>query len=68
MTLKIIAYGLILDKSSYLRDLWNIMDMIIIVTGYLPYFINSSAVNLSALRSLRVLRPLRSVSKVKSLN
>lgn len=68
MVLKVLSFGLVIPKNAYLRDAWNMVDMIIIITGYLPYFLNSNALNLSALRSLRVLRPLRSVSKIKGLN
>ncbi|KAL4431572.1 hypothetical protein ABPG74_017277 [Tetrahymena malaccensis] len=68
MGLKILAMGFIFSKKSYLSEGWNVLDFIIIVTGWLPYVINSSSFNLTALRSLRVLRPLRSISKVKILN
>ncbi|KAL4477029.1 hypothetical protein ABPG72_011726 [Tetrahymena utriculariae] len=68
MSLKILAMGFLFSKNSYLSEGWNVLDFIIIVTGWLPYFINSSSFNLTALRSLRVLRPLRSISKVKILN
>lgn len=68
MGLKIVAYGFYFGKNAYLTDSWNIVDLVIIVTGYLPYVVNSNSVNLSALRSLRVLRPLKSISKVKVLN
>ena len=67
MFLKIIGLGFVFNKGSYLRDYWNVVDIIIISTGYLPYLSSNSSLNLSALRSLRVLRPLKSVSKIKSL-
>lgn len=31
--IKIIALGLIGSKNSYLRDLWNVMDLVIAITG-----------------------------------
>lgn len=67
MVIKIVGLGFVLNEGSYLRDLWNVVDIIIIGTGYLPYMSSNSSLNLSALRSLRVLRPLKSVSKIKSL-
>ncbi|KAL4482140.1 hypothetical protein ABPG72_014953 [Tetrahymena utriculariae] len=67
MGFKILAMGFIFNKNSYMRDLWNILDITIIITGYLPYVVNTSQVNLSAVRSLRVLRPLRTISRIKSL-
>ncbi|KAL4477028.1 hypothetical protein ABPG72_011725 [Tetrahymena utriculariae] len=68
MGLKILAYGFIFSKNAYIKEGWNVIDLVIIVTGWLPYVISSNSFNLSALRSLRVLRPLRSISKVKVLN
>ena len=67
MMLKIVGLGFILNKNSYLRDAWNILDFTIITTGYIPYLLNSSSVNLKVLRSLRVLRPLRTISSIKAL-
>jgi flagellar motor component MotA len=65
--MKVIAMGFIFNSNSYLRDLWNVLDFIIIVSAYIPYFFSNNTVNLNALRSLRVLRPLRTISSVKSL-
>ncbi|EAR94798.2 cation channel family protein (macronuclear) [Tetrahymena thermophila SB210] len=67
MGFKILALGFIFNKGSYMRDMWNILDITIIITGYLPYVVNTSQVNLSAVRSLRVLRPLRTISRIKAL-
>jgi hypothetical protein len=68
MCLKILGLGLFLNKGSYLRDAWNILDGVIVVTSLLPLLLGgSSAVNLSVLRSLRVLRPLRTISSIRAL-
>ena len=67
MILKIASMGFLFNKGAYLRDMWNIMDFIIIATGYLPYIISIESVNLSVVRSLRILRPLRAISTVKAL-
>lgn len=67
MFLKIIALGFMFGNDAYLKDYWNVIDIIIIITGYLPYVTTGGAIKLSALRSLRVLRPLKSVSKIKAL-
>lgn len=32
-SLKIIALGFVLHKHSYLRNIWNIMDFFVVVTG-----------------------------------
>lgn len=31
--MKIIAYGFIIHKNSYLRDGWNIIDFIVVMAG-----------------------------------
>ena len=33
MCLKIVALGFVLHPGSYLRNVWNIMDFIVVVTG-----------------------------------
>ncbi|CAH8442932.1 unnamed protein product [Schistosoma intercalatum] len=66
--LKIIALGFILHNGSYLRNIWNILDFVVVVTGFLTMFMTSgSGVNLRTLRAVRVLRPLKLVSGVPSL-
>ena len=67
MSLKILGMGFVLNRKSYLRDPWNIMDFIIVVTGYIPIIFASDAGNLKVFRSLRVLRPLRTISNIKAL-
>lgn len=46
MTLKIIGLGLIFNRGAYLRDSWNILDFIIVISAYIPYFMDSEGVNL----------------------
>jgi hypothetical protein len=67
MGFKIFAMGFLFCRGAYLRDPWNILDFIIIVTGYLPYVVASASFNLTALRALRVLRPLRTINKIRAL-
>ena len=66
---KIIAFGFFFTRTSYLKDSWNILDFIIVIsaiTGFvLPEGINISAVK--SLRILRILRPLKIIAKNKSL-
>jgi voltage-dependent calcium channel R type alpha-1E len=33
MGFKILAYGFLLNKGSYLRDMWNILDFVIVFTA-----------------------------------
>lgn len=66
MLLKILAYGFVLNKNSYLRDPWNILDFVVVVSAYLQLLMSSGA-NLGVLRSFRVLRPLRTISGIEGL-
>ena len=47
--MKIFAMGFILSEGCYLRDLWNWLDFIVVITGILSIFPNVS--NVSALRT-----------------
>merc|ERR1719483_1795196 len=73
MCTKIVAMGFILHENSYLRNAWNIMDFIVVVSGFLPMLMPKSedgktaGPDLSMLRTFRVLRPLKLVSGVPSL-
>ena len=61
--MKIISFGFVLDKSSYLRDNWNRLDFIIVICSFIDVFV--SQIDLSfvkILRLLRALRPLRLIS------
>lgn len=66
MFFKITAMGFIMPKKSYIRDPWNILDFVIVLTSYLPYIMGSGA-NITVLRAFRVLRPLKTISKLKQL-
>lgn len=67
MILKIVGLGFVIPKGSYLRDSWNILDFIIVISGYLPLVVSSGAMKLNVLRSFRVLRPLRTISGIEGL-
>jgi hypothetical protein len=66
MTAKIFAFGFAFNRGAYLRDLWNVLDFVIVVTSLLPLIINIGF-SVNALRAIRVLRPLRTITKVKAL-
>lgn len=66
--LKIIAYGFAFHPGAYLRSGWNILDFTIVVIGLLTLIFQQYInVDVKALRAFRVLRPLRLVSGVPSL-
>ena len=67
MIIKVCGLGFILNKGAYLRDVWNSLDFLILFFAYLPYVLPNSSINLTVLRSFRVLRPLRTISNIKNL-
>uniref|UniRef100_A0A665U6U6 Voltage-dependent L-type calcium channel subunit alpha n=1 Tax=Echeneis naucrates TaxID=173247 RepID=A0A665U6U6_ECHNA len=80
--LKIIAYGLVMHQNSYVRNGWNMLDFVIVVVGLFSVVLEMitkdadsggqsggkpGGFDVKALRAFRVLRPLRLVSGVPSL-
>ncbi|XP_066912648.1 muscle calcium channel subunit alpha-1-like [Clytia hemisphaerica] len=66
--LKILAYGFAFHPGAYLRSGWNILDFTIVIIGLLTLIFQQYInVDVKALRAFRVLRPLRLVSGVQSL-
>lgn len=66
--LKSISLGFVLGKGTYLREVWNILDFIIILFSFVDLV--TSGVSLSIVkvfRLLRALRPLRFISHNKSM-
>uniref|UniRef100_A0A8D0UF11 Voltage-dependent N-type calcium channel subunit alpha-1B n=1 Tax=Sus scrofa TaxID=9823 RepID=A0A8D0UF11_PIG len=62
--IKIIALGFVLHKGSYLRNGWNVMDFVVVLTGILATA--GTDFDLRTLRAVRVLRPLKLVSGIPS--
>ncbi|XP_038637781.1 calcium channel, voltage-dependent, N type, alpha 1B subunit, a isoform X4 [Scyliorhinus canicula] len=63
--IKIIALGFAFHKGSYLRNGWNVMDFVVVLTGILATV--GTDFDLRTLRAVRVLRPLKLVSGIPSL-
>lgn len=57
--LKVVAMGFFLDKGSYLRDPWNTLDFLVVVSGLLDSL--PGMPRISPLRVFRVMRPLRTI-------
>eukprot|EP00198_Chlamydomonas_reinhardtii_P012138 XP_001701475.1 voltage-gated Ca2+ channel, alpha subunit [Chlamydomonas reinhardtii] len=62
--LKIVAMGFVLAPGTYLRDGWNIVDFTVVALGFVDIF---SSGNLTALRTVRVLRPLRAITRIRGM-
>ena len=66
--LKIIVFGFYFNKKqSYLKDAWNVLDFIIVVSGIITLTSSSDIGFFKVLRILRVLRPLRLIKRIKGL-
>ncbi|CAM9453078.1 unnamed protein product, partial [Discosporangium mesarthrocarpum] len=63
--LKVIAQGFYVGHGTYLRDSWNILDFIVVVTALLTSI--PEMPKMSAIRVFRVLRPLKSISALPGL-
>uniref|UniRef100_A0A8D0HBN4 Calcium voltage-gated channel subunit alpha1 I n=1 Tax=Sphenodon punctatus TaxID=8508 RepID=A0A8D0HBN4_SPHPU len=65
MVLKMVALG-IFGKKCYLGDTWNRLDFFIVMAGMVEYSLDLQNINLSAIRTVRVLRPLKAINRVPS--
>ncbi|KAM4627005.1 LOW QUALITY PROTEIN: sodium channel protein type 2 subunit alpha-like [Discoglossus pictus] len=62
---KILARGFCLEDFTFLRDPWNWLDFSVITMAYVTEFVNLG--NVSALRTFRVLRALKTISVIPGL-
>jgi hypothetical protein len=62
---KVLAMGLILGNKCYLRDAWNWLDFMVVVTSLLTEL--PAMQNMSGLRTFRLFRPLRSLTTMPSM-
>lgn len=60
-----VAMG-VYGRGSYLADSWNRLDLFIVLAGALEYCLHVENMNLSAIRTIRVLRPLRAINRIPS--
>ncbi|XP_030584398.1 sodium channel, voltage gated, type VIII, alpha subunit b isoform X3 [Archocentrus centrarchus] len=62
---KIVARGFVIDGFTFLRDPWNWLDFMVISMAYITEFVDLG--NVSALRTFRVLRALKTISVIPGL-
>jgi len=69
--LKMIAFGVVGKRGStgdeYMRDAWNVLDFCIVVISIIAVLPLEVGSNISTLRVVRILRPLRTISMFPSL-
>ncbi|XP_037379353.1 sodium channel protein type 9 subunit alpha [Talpa occidentalis] len=63
--IKILARGFCVGEFTFLRDPWNWLDFVVIVFAYVTEFVDLG--NVSALRTFRVLRALKTISVIPGL-
>uniref|UniRef100_A0A6Q2ZBR3 Voltage-dependent T-type calcium channel subunit alpha n=1 Tax=Esox lucius TaxID=8010 RepID=A0A6Q2ZBR3_ESOLU len=66
MVVKMVALG-IFGRRCYLGDTWNRLDFFIVMSGMVEYTLDLQNINLSAIRTVRVLRPLKAINRVPSM-
>ncbi|XP_031650527.1 sodium channel protein type 8 subunit alpha-like isoform X2 [Oncorhynchus kisutch] len=62
---KVVARGFCIDGFTFLRDPWNWLDFMVISMAYITEFVDLG--NVSALRTFRVLRALKTISVIPGL-
>uniref|UniRef100_A0A3Q3A9F4 Calcium channel, voltage-dependent, R type, alpha 1E subunit b n=1 Tax=Kryptolebias marmoratus TaxID=37003 RepID=A0A3Q3A9F4_KRYMA len=68
MIIKMIDQGLILHDGSYFRDMWNLLDFIVVVGALIAFALtNTKGRDIKTIKSLRVLRVLRPLKTIKRL-
>uniref|UniRef100_A0A3B5A7Q8 Ion transport domain-containing protein n=1 Tax=Stegastes partitus TaxID=144197 RepID=A0A3B5A7Q8_9TELE len=67
MLIKMVDLGLVLHQGSYFRDLWNILDFIVVSGALVAFAFTSKGKDISTIKSLRVLRVLRPLKTIKRL-
>ncbi|KAI3378578.1 hypothetical protein SNEBB_007102 [Seison nebaliae] len=68
--LRIVAKGFVLDRHSYLRDPWNVIDFFTIILSLITIILDVFSIplgNIAALRAFRVFRALKTFSVVSGL-
>ena len=62
---KILGMGFCLDAGSYLRDAWNWLDFLVVISSLMTEIPQLKSV--SGMRTLRLMRPLRSLTTMPSM-
>ncbi|XP_061626694.1 voltage-dependent T-type calcium channel subunit alpha-1I-like isoform X1 [Phyllopteryx taeniolatus] len=66
MVIKMVALG-IFGPRCYLGDTWNRLDFFIVMAGMVEYSLDLQNLNFTAIRTVRVLRPLKAINRVPSM-
>ena len=66
MVIKMVAMGIYGKHGSYMSSVWNVFDFIVVLSGILVVA-DSDMENVSSLRIIRELRPLRSLKMIPAM-
>ena len=58
--------GFCFGKNTYIGNGWNKLDFIVVVSGVIGVFFEGA--NVGVIRTIRLLRPLRSINKVRGIS
>eukprot|EP00754_Rhynchopus_humris_P048123 Rhum_TRINITY_DN7588_c0_g1::Rhum_TRINITY_DN7588_c0_g1_i1::g.23587::m.23587 len=64
MLMKAVALGFVHHPHAYLRSTWNCIDFLVVIGGFISFI---GQANVSVLRLVRVVRPLRTISRVAGM-
>ncbi len=63
-----IGKGLVIEKDAYFRDNWNCLDFFVVASGWWSKVNSKMQIKgFEALRNLRILKPLKTITKTKKL-
>lgn len=64
---KMIANGIIRGERAYFKTKWNFFDFFVVIASILNFFFSNLNLNLNLLKTIRVLRPLMTITKIDRL-
>ena len=68
MAIKVIALGFYNSgDSSYLKNSWNVLDFVVVIGSWANMVIPGGS-NISAIRTFRLLKPLKAISSIPGLH
>lgn len=60
--------GFFIKRNSYLRDGWNVIDFVVVISAILEFFTMFSSLKaLKGIRVMRAFRPLMSINQIPSM-
>jgi len=69
LAMKIFALGFLIPKGAFLKNLWNIVDLIVVILGYLNYMgFDDIGFDPRPLRVFRVFRPFHNIIKIEGIS